>query len=386
MARIIVGSYMFRYPLGGMMSWVLQYLLGLTANGQEVFFIEKAAGEYACYDPGKNISGNDPSYAVKLCGSFLERNGLKERWCFVGNDDTYYGMTRSALEEVLATADIYVDMGAHGSWSEETERIPIKVLIEGEPGFTQIRMEERKQQNESGVCYDHYFTNGQNIGSTICMVPTAGVTWKHMYHPVHLDLFSVGELPAYASVTSIMNWQSHSDIEYKGVSYGQKNRTFFQFIDLPGTMEVPFELALGKGGGVRNGDVPWELLRQKGWTIVNNQAVTSSFEHFRDYVSRSLAEFRVCKHLHVEMQTGWFSDVTACYLASGRPAIVQNTGFSAHLPTGRGIWSVRNKEEAVEALREMKVDYRQHSNSARELAAAYFDATKVMRSFLDQVT
>jgi hypothetical protein len=176
-----------------------------------------------------------------------------------------------------------------------------------------------------------------------------------------------------------MAWRAHEPLEHDGVVYGQKNVEFERFLDLPRRTSACFELAIG---GM---DPPLDRLRHAGWRTVDAEAVTVSFDSWREYIGRSRAEFTVCKNVFVATNSGWFSDRSAVYLACGRPVILQDTGFSDHLPCGEGLFAVRTVDEAAAAVERIQTDYARQSRAAREIAAEYLSAPKVLPPFLDQV-
>jgi hypothetical protein len=134
MARIAVGSYMVRYPLGGMMSYVLQYLLGFSRLGHDVYFAEKARYAGSCYDPSVDTMGDDCTYGVSAVKALLEKFDLGNRWCFVDANGRYFGLSRKRIEDVFRTADLFVDVGTHGPWLPDATA-GVRVLLEGEPGL-----------------------------------------------------------------------------------------------------------------------------------------------------------------------------------------------------------------------------------------------------------
>ena len=383
MAKVIFGSHMFRYPLGGMQSWSLQYMMGLKELGHDVYFVEKYGYENSCYDPVKEVMSNDCTYGVQTTSAFLEKYGLKDHWCFLAHGDVYHGMSKQKVSEIFSEADIYIDMGSYGTWADESANVPMRILIEGEPGYTQIKMIQKKKEGNPLPEYHRYFTNGFNVGDAGNETPTAGVQWGHLFHPVNTTLFPVATSAKGSPFTSIMNWRSQMPVKYNGKTYGQKDIEFLKFLDLPGQSPAPLEIALGGGAGRK--DVPYDMIREKGWTIRNSRKVTIDFDSYRDYLCYSRGEFRVCKNVFVKLRTGWFSDVSAAYLASGRPVVAQDTGFSEHLPTGKGLFAVKDAEEAVEALKEIECDYEKHSNAAREIAEEHLEAKKVMKEFMNKL-
>lgn len=375
MARVILGSYMVRYPLGGMASWVLQYVLGFQRLGHDVWFVEKADGPLACYDPVKREMTGDCSAGTRFVDDLLARWGLRERWCFVDYEGRYHGAGRATIESAFDGADVFVDMGTHGGWLQEAERSHCRVLVDGEPGFTQMKMELRGEAGASGR-YDLYFTTGQNVGTPASPAPDGGVRWHHLFHPVVVDLFATTEPPG-DHLTTVMNWQSYPPLEFEGAVYGHKDMEFPKFVDLPSRSAVPLEIA------VSGKSTPRADLAEQGWRVVDAQEVTRSFDSFREYVTRSFGEFTVCKHGFVATRSGWFSDRTAAYLAAGRPAVVQGTGFDAHLPTGEGVFSVDTPGEAADAIAAIAGDYARHSRAATAVAREHLEATKVLRELLD---
>jgi hypothetical protein len=378
MARIVVGSYMVRYPLGGMMSYVLQYLVGFQRLGHEVYFVEKAGYPNSCYDPVRDVMSDDCAYGAAAVNDLLGRFGLQDRWCFVDARQHYHGLSRPRIEDVMRTADLFVDMGTHGAWLDEATG-GIRVLLDGEPGFNQMKMEKRRSAGETLSAYDYYYTAGSNVDTARSSAPTAGLDWHHLWHPIVTEMFPIVPVDHDAAFTTVMNWQSHDPIEFNGRLYGQKDVEFEHFLDLPRRTRVPMEIAVAGKHAPRQG------LTDAGWAVRDAHAVTFSFDSFTDYIRRSRGEFSVCKHVFVATNSGWFSDRSAAYLASGRPVVMQDTGFSAHLPCGEGLVAVVTADEAAHAIDEITRDYERHSKKAREVAGDCLEAGKVLDRFLSDL-
>ncbi|MEO7251012.1 MAG: hypothetical protein ABIW30_00205, partial [Arenimonas sp.] len=164
MARVVLGSYLVQFPLGGYLSWVLQWLVGLRDLGHEVVFVEKCTFRDSCFNAQTNTMGSDPSYGLGIVSELLRDFGLGGIWCFVDVDGQYHGIGRTKMDELFRTADVFIDMGTHGAWEEEAGGAQVRVLIDGEPGATQIKMEQRLDSGRSVPGYDFYYTVGQNIG------------------------------------------------------------------------------------------------------------------------------------------------------------------------------------------------------------------------------
>lgn len=378
MARIVFGSYMVRYPLGGMLSCALQWLLGFQQLGHEVYFVEKSGYANACFDPSTSTMSDDCSYGVSVVSALLARFGLEHRWCFVDAAGRYHGLSRAWVEAVLGSADVFVDYGTHGSWLEEAATAGMRVLLDGEPGYTQIKMERSLAAGDELTQYDHYYTVGQNVGTDRSTAPTAERPWRHVFSPVAADRFPREGVEPGAPFTTVMNWQSHDPIEFEGRTYGQKDIEFARFVDLPRCTATPLEIAVA-------GRVPTRELLTAGWRVRNAHEVTVSYDSFGDYIRASAGEFGVCKNVFVATNSGWFSDRSAAYLASGRPVVLQDTGFREHLPCGRGLFAVRTADEAAAALDEIGRDYTLHSRAARDIAEAHLDAPRVTRNLLAEI-
>jgi hypothetical protein len=374
--RIVVDAYLVHYPLGGILSWVLQFLVGLRRLGHDVYVVEKSPYQNSCYDPDTDTMTGDCRPTLARLRPLLERFGLEERWCYVDSAGAYHGLPRARVAEILGSADLFVEMATHGDWLEETEEASLRVLVDGEPGFNQMVMERRRAAGKQLPEYDRYFTPGLNIGTPRSTAPSAGRDWLPLGTPVLTDVMTPMNDSPNTPFTTVMNWQSHRTLEFDGMSYGQKAVEFERFLDLPGRTRASLEVAVsGKG-------VPVGRLERSGWRVRSANRLTRSVDAYWDYIRGSRGEFSVAKNVFVATNSGWFSERSALYLASGRPVVLQDTGFSEHIPCGRGLFAVRDAHEAAEALDEVERDYVGHAKSARELAVAHFDARNVLRRFL----
>jgi hypothetical protein len=379
MARIVIGSYVMRFPLGGYLSWVIQWMLGFKRLGHEVFLFEKSGWHDACYDPRTDAMSDDCSYGVKTVNAFLARFGLSEHWCFVDTGNQYYGLTRQAVEKCFGSAALFLDMGAHGSWNYEAQHSGTRILVDGEPGFSQMKMENLKEDGADTSDYDAHYTVGMNVGTGASSAPTAERLWHPIVDPVVVDLFPVKSVDIEAPFTSIMSWQAHRPMKYKGLTFGQKDVEFAKFLSLPQLTKSSLEIA------VAGKNVPFQELFENGWGVRNAHTVTMTFDSWKEYISASRGEFSVCKNIFVATNSGFFSDRSAVYLASGRPVVLQETGFSSHLPCGRGLFSARTVEEAAAAIEQINSDYPSHSRWARQIAEEYLDTKKVLGKLLDEL-
>jgi hypothetical protein len=378
MARIVVGSFMVRFPLAGYLSWTLQWLEGFRRLGHDVYFLEKSAWPNSCYDPERNVMTDDCGYGVKVLHEFLTPFGLQDKWAYLDAAGRYHGLSAERVTEVFETADAVVDIGVHDEWFLEAPGDGLRVFVDGEPGYTQMVMANSIAEGEPQAEYDYFYTVGGNIGTPRSTVPTVGRQWRPVFYPVLLDLYPVVPPPPGAPFTTVMSWEE-KPLEYNGVTYAQKAAEFPRFLDLPRRTTVPLEIAVG------GEDVPEDELRRAGWHVANAGEVSLTFDAWRKYIQGSRGEFSICKNVYVATNCGWFSDRSACYLASGRPVVMQDTGFSARLPCGRGLFAVQGAGEAAEAIREITGDYPRHSRAARDLAREFLDTRVVLGRFLREI-
>jgi hypothetical protein len=361
-----------------MLSLTLQWLLGLRALGHDVYLVEKSAWPGSCFDPVRRVMSDDCTYGYAVVSRLLARFGFEGRLCYVDADGEYHGLARPLVEDIVRTADLFIDHGSHGAWFDEASSAGAQVLVDGEPGWRQMTMQNRLASGEELPEYDCYFTMGLNIGTDASSVPLAGRQWLPVLPVVAADAFHGNGAPDRAAVTTVMNWQAHDALEYSGRHFGQKDVEFPKFLDLPRRVSLPLEVAVA-------GDAPRAELRAAGWSLRNAHEVTLTFDGYWQYIRESRAEFSVCKNVFVDTNSGWFSDRTAAYLACGRPAVIQETGFSGHLPCGEGLFCVRDVHEAAEAISEIESDYSRHSRAAREIACDYLDARRVIAGVLEVV-
>jgi hypothetical protein len=379
MARIVIGANMVRYPLGGMNQWIMAWLVGFQKLGHSVYFVEKSEWwPNSCYDPSRGVMTDDCSYGVAVVSALLQRFGLRDNWCFVDATGRYHGLPRERVGAILKSADLFVDL-EWSEWLAEAADACVRVFVDGEPGWFQIKMENGRQAGEEVPRYDYYYTIGSNIGTDRSTAPTAGKEWRHLFAPVLVELFPYHPVNQDAPFTTVMNWRSHKQVEFNGITYGQKDVEFSKFIALPGLTTTPLEIA------VSGRDVPKEQLRDAGWRLRNADKVAVTIDSYKEYILASKGEFGVAKNVFVATNCGWFSDRAGYYMASGRPVVAQDTGFGDHLPCGQGLFAVRTVEEAAAAIEEINGNYERHARWAREIAVEYLDAQKVLRKFLREL-
>ena len=369
--KILFAGIIGRYPFGGVAWCSLMYLVGLRALGHEVCYVEDT-GE-CVYDPVRNTVSLDPSYGTRHIHDTLAPHGLGGRWSFVNHDGAYHGLSKEAVRAYCADADLLINLsGGAWFWRDEYARIPRRVFIDSDPVFTQLAIAKGVPWYVDFFRrFDHLFTFGANIGTPRCDVPTGNFRWRKTWQPVVTELWRTEAPAAHDRFTTVMTWRTES---FEDVD-GNKDREFMRFLDLPKRTPSRFGLAV-------NG--PARLLAEHGWGPAPAMEVSRSADAYRTFIQDSKAEFGVAKHAYVAHRSGWFSDRTECYLAAGRPALVQETGWSAHLPDGAGLLAFSTLDEAVEGLARLEADYAAHARAAADVAREHFDAARVLPPLIER--
>jgi hypothetical protein len=371
--KVICSGYLVRYPLGGQSWHHLQYLVGLQRLGHEVIFLEHYGWPNSCYDPSRNITTADPGYGITYLLELLRPYGLEKSWCYLAEDGTSYGISRERLSELCRESDLYLNL-SNLTWIPELEKCRRRVLVDTDPVFTQIGALGMGGPQER---YHVRFTYGENVHQSSCEMPTRGERWHPTRQPVVLDQWPVETGNDLASFTTISSWSPIGDRKHNGRVYGMKNREFEPFFTLPRDTGEPMEMALNAPKEIR------QQLLEGGWRLVNPREVTLNPWTYQRYIRESRAEFSVAKHGYVVTRCGWFSERSAAYLASGRPVLVQETGFSEWLETGLGVVPFCTHNDVLAGIDEINRHYESHCRAARALAEEYFDARKVLGDLIN---
>lgn len=360
---------MARYPFGGVIWDFLMYLIGLRALGHDVYYLEDT-GE-CVYDYEKNTISLDSSYGINCINTSLSQFGFGDRWIFVDYEGKYYGKSREHTAKICADAELFINIsGGSCFWREEYRKIPRKIFIDTDPAFTQSAIAKGETWDvEFFKGFDVLFTYGSNLGAADCTIPETPFQWKKTWQPVICEEWKTESAPARDVFTTVMTWKNQSFAD----ADGNKDKQFVHFLDLPQETGQTIELAV-------NG--PRELLRSHGWQTVDGMSVSKDLSLYRNYIQSSKAEFSVAKHLYVSTKSGWFSERSECYLAAGRPVLVQETGFNKYIPSGEGILSFNNVEEALIGINSINADYIKHSRKAVEIAREFFDANVILPQLL----
>jgi hypothetical protein len=378
MALALVAGALANKPQSGGEAWVrLSWALGLRRLGWNVHLVERLAAEDAV--------------GLRFFEEVVADFGLKGDASLLGPDGAaLHGRDEQELVALAAEADLLFNLSGHLGPGPLFEAPRRRVYVDLDPGFTQAWHADPGV--EFSVAGHHsYLTVGQNIGRPGCPVPTAGIEWIPTLPPVLLDEWPLAAAPREPlAFTTVATWRSpYGTLRIDGREMSLKHHQFRRFAALPDRVEgVDFELALD----IHPGDAAdLELLRSHGWQVVEPRRVAGTPQAFRDYVRRSGAEFSVAQGVYVEACTGWFSDRTAAYLAAGRPAVIQDTGFET--PSGPdgsearpGVVAFDDLDTAAAAVEEVRDSYPERSASARRFADRHLDSDRVLGRVLEMVT
>jgi hypothetical protein len=369
---------MVRYPVAGMMFVYFNYVLGLRRLGHEVLYLEESGWDRSCYDPTAGDYGDDPTTGLRSVRDLFSRFGLEEvAIAYVRHDSRQsWGLPWNEIERRIRDADLILNVGGV-CWMDEFLEIEARVLIDLDPLFTQAGAFGYERLNH----YTLHFTYGINTGRGGCTIPTHGLRWYPIQPPVAPELWESGarELSRREPVfTTIANWQAYGGIEFQGERFGQKDEEFRRFEPVARRSGAYLEIAVD--------NMP-EHDRQRfirsGWRVVSGARVSRSIDTYRAYIQQSAGEFSVAKNAYVKSNSGWFSDRSVCYLACGLPVIVQETGFSEQVETGRGVLTFRTVEEACDCLERVRKDYDTHSRAALRMVARNFHYRVVLPAMLE---
>ena len=362
---MVVSGALANKPCNAGAAWTrLSWVLGLQRLECDVYFVESLAAP----------DGRSSEWFQAVTRRF----GLEgEAALLQGEGKRVEG---AEWDEVLGWADqaaLLVNLSGHLALEPVTRRFRRRVFVDLDPGYTQLWRGGARLEGHDG-----YFTVGENIGGSDCPIPTGGIEWRPTRQPVLLSEWPCVDGGDVDRFTTVSTWRGpYGRLEHEGGTYGLKMHEFRKFLALPSSAPQTFELALDIHP---TDEDDLSALREHGWRLVDPGEVAGDPDAFRRYVQSSGGEFSVAQGVYVETRSGWFSDRTTRYLASGKPALVQDTGFGRNIPTGTGLVAFRTLAEAVSGAEEIAADYDRHAQAARALAEEFFDSDKVLRRFLEE--
>jgi hypothetical protein len=367
---VIVSGTIAATPWQGGATWaVLQYLLGLQRLGCGVYFVEQLE------------SSPEPS-ASRYCEQAMEHFGLADRWALLpGAGEEPIGMPRKRLLNAAGEAELLLNLSGKLTDADVLGRIPVRTYMDLDPAFAQL------WQATEGVdmgfdAHTDFVSVADAIGRPDSRIPDCGHNWLPTLPPVVLDEWPVASKVERHRATTVGHWRSYGSITHEGVHYGQKAHSLRGLIDLPRRAPDRLEVALAIHSE-ETGDL--DALRENGWSLLDPAEVAATPEDYRRFVQGSWAEFGLAKLGYVVSGSGWFSDRSACYLASGRPVLAQDIGFGRRLPTGAGLLAFSDADDVVAGLEELEGDYERHRVAAREIAEEHLVSDQILGSLLERL-
>lgn len=383
MPTALISGALANKPFNGGNAWTrLSWVVGLQKLGWNVCFVEQIGSEN-CVQANGAATVFENSTNLAYFQTTMERFGLSENSSLICDQgQKMHGLSLKDLEQKVRQSDFLFNFSGHLTQPELMGQAKFKIYFDDDPGFTQF-WHAAGNPGPRLVGHDAYFTVGANIGSGHCSIPTNDISWRVTRPPVVLSDWPAREPAVFERFTSVASWRgAYAPIQYGGKTYGLKVHEFRKFIELPVRTDAKFELALDINPADKK-DI--DALFAHGWRLVDPKQTCGSADAFRNYVAGSSAEFSAAQGVYVDTQSGWFSDRTVRYLASGRPALVQDTGFSRIFPVGEGLLAFRDLDQAVAGARAIERDYRRHCRAARLIAEEYFDSDKVIGEMLETV-
>jgi hypothetical protein len=375
---VVVLGIMGCLPVAGTgVAWnTLQHLIALRRLGYDVYYVEATAVWPF------NATTDDCTFPVTYISNLLNCFGFENKWAYVAahSDNRCYGLSELQVRDLYARADAIINLFGGTILRDEHMRCPIRIYLETDPVVHQIRIANGEQRYINLVAaHTALFTWGANYGAPDCGVPLQSFEYKPTRSPVLLDCWESPCNPAARYFTTIGHWdQSVKDLEYDGQRYSwSKHREFLKLLELPRRTTQEFSLALAI-----DDPATVQMLEGYGWHVEDAYQVSETLESYRAFIWGSRGELTVAKDMNVRLRSGWFSERSACYLAAGKPVITQETGFSKSIPTGLGLYGFQKLEDIPPAIEEINSDYSRHSQAAKEIAAEYFDAEKLLRQVM----
>jgi hypothetical protein len=367
MARIVVSGMIAGSPGHGGASWaILQYVLGLGRLGHDVVLVE----------PVSFLSAERAAYFEAITAEF----DLRDRAALLDTaTGVTVGLSSSRLSALTRGADMLLNASGLMTLDEHVEAIPVRAYLDLDPAFNQL-WDSACGIDRGFAGHTHFVTVGLGLGRAGCDVPTCGREWIATLPPVVLEHWPCGDRVAYDAFTTVGQWRGYGSIEHRGVHYGQRAHAFRPYAELPARSGERLAPALAIHADERS---DLAALRDGGWELLDPGVVAATPGGYRAFVAGSRAELAMAKSGYVTSRCGWFSDRSACYLASGRPVLLQDTGFSAHLPTGEGLLAFDGMEGALAGLSEIRAHWPRHSRAARSLAEGLFDSDVVLAALLE---
>ena len=379
--RIVVAGSIAQKPHQSGHAWqFLQYLLGFRRLGWDVLFVDEL-DPALCRDAAGEPCAPERSENARYVEAVMREFGLAGAWSIGLGDGRHLGVGRAGVLEHARGADLLLNVMGFLGDEEILAAAPRRVFLDTDPGFGQMWRALGLADVFAG--HDAHVTIGERIGEDDCTIPTCGLDWITTPQPVYLDAWRAAPQPAAGAFTSVARWRgAYGPVDFEGRRYGLRVHEFRRFASLPRATGESFELALDIHPD-ETADL--ELLRDGGWALTDPGRVARTPAAYRAYIADSFAELMVAKGMYVQSRSGWFSERSICYLATGRPVLAQETGLAGLYPVGKGLVTYATLEEAVAGVEAIRADPAGHAAAAREIAEEHFDSDRVLGRLLDRL-
>ncbi len=383
--KIIVMGFMAGCPIAGVVWQHIHYIVGLQRLGHEVYYIEDSAR--LPYDPVAYEVNESYRYAAKILKQLASEFGFEGRWAYCARylkTPECAGLSLERVRELYVEADAILNVCGAQEMNEDLLKSDRIIYVESDPGVEQMKVDNAGGKIPDYLKQHHsLFTFGELVGTSDFAVPTHGVRWLPTRQPVVTDFwYTEGAPRSGAKFTSVANWNTsgRKDVVWRGSNYlWSKSLEFLKFVEAPVRSGESFELATQI-----NDEHALKRFQANQWTFTDPNPISIDMHQYCAYLRGSKGEFTVAKDQYVRLNTGWFSDRTACYLACGRPAITQQTQFTKLYGGGKGLLAFETLDDIAEAVRSINLDYSAHCKAAHEIAVEVFEATKVLASLLER--
>lgn len=377
--RIVVLGYLVRGPLGGMAWHQVQYARGLADLGHDVWFVEDSDEYASCYDPRTDTMTEDCAYGLSFAVRELARLGLGDRLAFFdAHAACWRGPAATQMPRLIARADVLVNLCGVNPWRPWLDDVAHRVLVDCDPAFTQIRHLTDPIARDVAARHTAFFTFGECFGRPGSAIPDDGLPWQCTRQPILLDRLCPARTAVGVPWTSVLQWVSYPAREHGGRRFGTKRESFEDLLDLPARVDAELMLAIGAPDDVR------ARLHRHGWHTRDPLVPTRDIPAYHRFVAASRGELAVAKEGYVVSRSGWFSERSATYLASGRPVVAQDTGWSEVIAPGDGLLAFDDAAGAADAIAAVERHPDRHAAAARGVAERHFDARAVLDSLLQR--
>lgn len=377
--RVMIAGAIAQHPLGGAgNAWAfLQYVLGFRRLGFDTYYVEHVEPQ-RCIDADWKPAPFLDSANVAFFRDVMDRFALSDHAALLEWDGAAHaGLARRDIERLARETDLFLNISGRFHERAVLAAARRRMYVDADPGFVQIWQEQYGvDMNLRG--HETYVTVGLNLGASDCPLPTGGIDWHTTLPPVVLSEWTTAAPPG-DTYTTVADWRGYSPVEWRGVWYGQKAEEFMRIVELPRRVAVPLELCLA----IHPNEPDLPTLTENGWHLSEPRRHCATPDAYRNYIQGSRGEFTVVKHGYAAGRTGWFSDRSACYLAAGRPVIVQDTGFGAYVPTGEGLLTFTDIDSAAAAIERIERDYARHAAAAAHFARQHLDSDRVLPRLLE---